>query len=100
MGLRSKIHNNMGLLCFKHLEDILPVTDIHLIKLKILPIRNRSQIIHASCIGKLVHADYPIVRMCPHYVRYKIASDKASSTGYQKGPNLVIVSVCHTTPPL
>ena len=81
MRFCRKVHHDVRMFFFKQFIHSFAVTDISLYKAEIRFIHNRCQRGQIACVGQLVQADDPVIRILLQHMEYKVTTNKTSTAG-------------------
>ena len=81
MRLCRKVDHYVRMFFFKQFIHSFAVTNISLHEAEVRIIHNRRQCGQIACIGQLVQADDPIVRILLQHVEHKVTTNKTSTAG-------------------
>ena len=81
MGFGREVHYNVRLLILEDMIYGITIPDICLIESEVIILHYRLKRREVPGVGETVYAYYGILRMCLHFIKDKIASDKSGSAG-------------------
>ena len=81
MGFCRKIDHDVRMFFFKQLVHSFTVADIGLHETEIRIVHNRCQRGQIACVGQLVQADDPVIRLLLQHMEHKVTTNKTSTAG-------------------
>ena len=81
MRFCRKVDHNVRMFFFKQLIHRFAVTDICFHETEIRVVHNRCQCGQIACVGQLVQADDPVIRILLQHVEHKVTPNKTSAAG-------------------
>ena len=87
VAFRSEVHHDVRMLFLKELIHGFPVTDIRLHKTEVRIVHDALQRAQVACVGQLIQADDPVIRILAQHVKDEIASDESGAAGYDDRHN-------------